>query len=192
MANGACVQNSGNLHQRIAELEGALHQIADTEDTNAPVSYFADFKWASGIARAALQDWRTVKHCPKCKTLLSHAPAIGPFCPNKGCDVVDNIKAALQSSKGECQHPTIHLRDGEVQIEVVDMRYEVVDESDQVIALTLTKWTAERLLDGIRACGSPTSKLGTFSIRPLQSSKGDACPICNMTGGKHLSRLCKE
>lgn len=29
--------------------------------------------------------------CPKCKTKLEVAAGIGPFCPNLGCDVKDNI-----------------------------------------------------------------------------------------------------
>jgi hypothetical protein len=33
-----------------------------------------------------------VEHCPKCNTELQIAPGIGPFCPNKDCDVLDNIK----------------------------------------------------------------------------------------------------
>lgn len=32
-----------------------------------------------------------VEHCPKCDTELQVAPGIGPFCPNKDCDVIDNI-----------------------------------------------------------------------------------------------------
>lgn len=32
--------------------------------------------------------------CPKCETPIQLAPGIGPFCPNKDCDVVDNIEAA--------------------------------------------------------------------------------------------------
>jgi hypothetical protein len=30
-------------------------------------------------------------NCPKCETKLTYAPGIGPFCPNKQCDVVDGI-----------------------------------------------------------------------------------------------------
>ena len=30
-------------------------------------------------------------NCPKCNTALLNAPGIGPFCPNKECDVVDGI-----------------------------------------------------------------------------------------------------
>ena len=32
-----------------------------------------------------------VERCPKCDTELQIAPGIGPFCPNKECDVIDNI-----------------------------------------------------------------------------------------------------
>jgi hypothetical protein len=30
-------------------------------------------------------------HCPKCGIEISNAPGIGPFCPNKECDVADNL-----------------------------------------------------------------------------------------------------
>jgi len=32
-----------------------------------------------------------VERCPKCDTELQIAPGIGPYCPNKECDVIDNI-----------------------------------------------------------------------------------------------------
>lgn len=40
---------------------------------------------ASGDAKEGLT------HCPKCGIAISNAPGIGPFCPNKECDVVDNL-----------------------------------------------------------------------------------------------------
>lgn len=33
--------------------------------------------------------------CPKCQTVLADAPGIGPYCPNKDCDVVDGWKTDL-------------------------------------------------------------------------------------------------
>lgn len=32
-----------------------------------------------------------MKNCPKCATVLLNAPAIGLYCQNPMCDVVDNI-----------------------------------------------------------------------------------------------------
>ena len=32
-----------------------------------------------------------ITHCPKCGTEIMDAPGIGEFCPNKECDVVDNL-----------------------------------------------------------------------------------------------------
>lgn len=46
------------------------------------------------------------------------------------------------------------------------MKYVVLDESGQVTAMTATRWTAERLIEGIRAHDSPTSRLGSWSIEP--------------------------
>lgn len=37
--------------------------------------------------------------CPKCQTPLQNATGIGPFCPNKECDVVDNIDAAKEEQE---------------------------------------------------------------------------------------------
>jgi len=34
--------------------------------------------------------------CPKCETPIQNAPGIGPFCPNKDCDVVDGLDAARE------------------------------------------------------------------------------------------------
>jgi hypothetical protein len=34
-------------------------------------------------------------HCPKCDAELMNAPGIGMFCPNKECDVVDNIDGVV-------------------------------------------------------------------------------------------------
>jgi predicted nucleic acid-binding Zn-ribbon protein len=38
-------------------------------------------------------------NCPKCDTPIEHAPGIGPFCPNKECDVIDNIIAAREEQE---------------------------------------------------------------------------------------------
>lgn len=36
----------------------------------------------------------SITECPKCGTKLIYASGIGDFCPNKGCDVVDDILPA--------------------------------------------------------------------------------------------------
>lgn len=46
------------------------------------------------------------------------------------------------------------------------MKYVVLDEFGQVTAMTATRWTAERLIEGIKAHDSPTSRLGSWSIEP--------------------------
>ena len=38
-------------------------------------------------------------HCPKCNTQIVDAPGIGPCCPNKECDVFDNILGALEEHR---------------------------------------------------------------------------------------------
>ncbi len=37
----------------------------------------------------------TLTHCPKCGTEVMTAPGIGDFCPNKECDVIDNLYGNL-------------------------------------------------------------------------------------------------
>jgi hypothetical protein len=37
--------------------------------------------------------------CPKCDTPIELAPGIGPFCPNKDCDVIDNLEAARKEKQ---------------------------------------------------------------------------------------------
>ena len=29
--------------------------------------------------------------CPKCGTLILHAPGIGPYCPNPDCELIDDL-----------------------------------------------------------------------------------------------------
>jgi hypothetical protein len=38
-------------------------------------------------------------NCPKCNTQIIDAPGIGPCCPNKECDVFDNILGALEEQR---------------------------------------------------------------------------------------------
>ncbi len=40
-------------------------------------------------------------NCPKCDTPIELAPGIGPFCPNKECDVVDGLEQAKQEQELE-------------------------------------------------------------------------------------------
>lgn len=42
--------------------------------------------------------------------------------------------------------------------------YAVVDESGQVIAATATRWTADRLIEGIKAYGDATSLIGKWHV----------------------------
>lgn len=49
----------------------------------------------------------------------------------------------------------------------IPFRYEILDEFEQVIAATITKWTAECLLAGMKASGSPTWGEGRYSIQKI-------------------------
>ena len=43
------------------------------------------------VETALVETQEELTHCPKCGTEIIEAPGIGPFCPNKECDVVDNL-----------------------------------------------------------------------------------------------------
>lgn len=46
-----------------------------------------------------LQPQKDLGNCPKCDTPIQLAPGIGPFCPNKECDVIDNIEGAREEQE---------------------------------------------------------------------------------------------
>jgi hypothetical protein len=56
-----------------------------------------------------------ITHCPKCKTELVEAPGIGPYCPDKECDMIDRSHVCLNCKHSrwlvaigrgvECGHP---------------------------------------------------------------------------------------
>jgi hypothetical protein len=58
-----------------------------------------------------------ITHCPKCKTELVEAIGIGPYCPNKECDIVDGPAVCLNCKHSkwmvaigrgvECGHPDV-------------------------------------------------------------------------------------
>jgi len=41
------------------------------------------------VMTSAESETEDLGECPKCETTLQNAPGIGPFCPNKSCDVLD-------------------------------------------------------------------------------------------------------
>ena len=38
-----------------------------------------------------MSEMTEITHCPKCGTEVKHAGGIGDFCPNRECDVSDNL-----------------------------------------------------------------------------------------------------
>jgi hypothetical protein len=63
-----------------AELN-SVHVVGDSGGTNPVV--------ATGDPQ------EVITHCPKCRTEVMDAPGIGPFCPNKECDVVDGLYGTI-------------------------------------------------------------------------------------------------
>jgi hypothetical protein len=59
----------------------------------------------------------------------------------------------------------------EVRPDVWRPRYYVLDEHRQIIALTQTRWTAGKLIEGIKAdVDSPTSRLGSWSVERIDAN----------------------
>jgi len=55
-------------------------------------------------------------NCPKCGCPTLNAPGIGPYCPNAGCDVADNllqVEAPTLPPLQHCQTCTCFQADGD-------------------------------------------------------------------------------
>lgn len=69
--------------------------LSSADNASPAVDAIRDFASMRGLSLddAKVQDWQDMAkdttHCYKCGTELMNAPGIGPFCPNKECDVVD-------------------------------------------------------------------------------------------------------
>jgi hypothetical protein len=96
--------------------------------------------------------------CYKCGTPLVDAPGIGLFCPNKECDVIDNVKgeepiefivtnsnpADNVPVKDEHHEPDIHVYDDERLVSKFDKMQNVEppdeDHDDDEIKVAIKKW----------------------------------------------------
>ena len=63
-----------------------------------------------------------MKTCPKCKTELQNALGIGDYCPNKDCDVIDNLVPLWQltGDKPYSERYNMYTRESVVQ-ECIDV-----------------------------------------------------------------------
>jgi hypothetical protein len=69
-------------------------RIQETEQPTVTTSFTAQ-EVADVIPEAVVEESTYEPlHCYKCGTELFNAPGIGPYCPNKECDVVDNTSGA--------------------------------------------------------------------------------------------------
>jgi len=64
------------------------------EPAPAPSEGFVAQEVADVIPEAVVMEDNEPLHCYKCGTELYNAPGIGPYCPNKECDVLDNTSGA--------------------------------------------------------------------------------------------------
>ena len=102
--------------------------------------------------------------CNKCGTNLVDAPGIGLFCPNKECDVIDNVKGEEPVTfttpikyqfLDEHHEPDLHMYDDERLVSKFDKMQEVeppdeeLDDNDE-IKTAIKKWKAANPDDTIK------------------------------------------
>jgi hypothetical protein len=119
--------------------------------------------------------------CYKCGTELVNAPGIGPFCPNKNCDVFDNTKNVT---------PTGWMFSKVVPAELTQEEQDAVDDiipseqelheqwlTEQVHNHVLEQHKNNAIEIGLTADNEPPSPNGTMrgfgSEFPVQARKGD-------------------
>lgn len=74
--------------------------------------------------------------CPKCQTKLTYAPGIGPFCPNKDCDVVDGINTAKSPEQFFDQaHAIARQLDAEAKTKLIEPEDELTKEEIEEIRI---------------------------------------------------------
>jgi len=102
--------------------------------------------------------------CYKCGTLLINAPGIGLFCPNKECDVIDNVKSKEPITfttpikyqfLDEHHEPDIHAYDNERLVSKFDTMQEVEppDEElndDDALRAAIRQWKAANPEDTLK------------------------------------------
>lgn len=71
----------------------------DKEWLNAPMGPTEDDKFL-GLKEQVEEEQEECPN-PKCPNMLIHAPGIGPFCPNKECEVFDNPNGFLEKLRAE-------------------------------------------------------------------------------------------
>ena len=108
--------------------------------------------------------------CYKCGTPLVDAPGIGLFCPNKECDVIDNIKGEepIKFAPIEIEYkfvdehhepdydPDLHVYDDERLVSKFDKMQEAepldeeIDDDDDEIKVAIKKWKNQNPEDTIK------------------------------------------
>lgn len=108
--------------------------------------------------------------CYKCGTNLVDAPGIGLFCPNKECDVIDNVKGEepIKFAPIEIEYkfidehhepdhePDLHVYDDERlvsrfdKIQAVEPPDEDLDDDDDEIKVAIKKWKSANPDDTIK------------------------------------------
>jgi hypothetical protein len=87
--------------------------------------------------------------CHKCGTALINAPGIGLFCPNRTCDIMDNIDSV---------EPDLHVYDNERLVSKFDKMpaaeppdEDFDDEDDDVLKTAIKKWKTDNPDDTIKS-----------------------------------------
>jgi hypothetical protein len=124
--------------------------------------------------------------CYKCDTELVDAPGIGPFCPNKQCDVLDSTSGETIAIAEEVKDPfdvTAHAKTYKQSEEEIDIVEEVgvdawnkmlADAEDAVEAekAAMRRWKEEHPDDTIKNARQQ-KELGIISDLPWQEPESD-------------------
>jgi hypothetical protein len=70
--------------EQIEQIQATVSEIPEPE-----IAEPAEIEPDSEVVTLAESETEELGECPKCETPLQNAPGIGPFCPNKSCDVLD-------------------------------------------------------------------------------------------------------
>jgi hypothetical protein len=70
--------------EHLAQIQETVAEIPEPE-----IAEPAEIEPDSEVVTLAESETEELGECPKCETPLQNAPGIGPFCPNKSCDVLD-------------------------------------------------------------------------------------------------------
>lgn len=76
---------------------------------------------------------KVLTHCPKCNTELEVAPGIGPFCPNKDCDVIDGLEQASKQAADQAVEDFFQRAKNIAKLADIQEEQRKIDEANQML-----------------------------------------------------------